>query len=191
MDPIVWQEDQAATPALAAPVEDRFARLYADYRDDVVRYVLRRSGERGLAIVVADVFAVAKERVAARPAGEDSLPWLYAIASAVVRMQPIPQPAACPDCGGDHGMCDPDDDGLEESALLCAVGQLDEKDREILRLRAWEGLSDAQIATVTGLPERAVQVRLDAVETSLREAAPPVRIITDDRLWMPSEESSC
>lgn len=191
MQSIAWQEELARASAVEWPHGDRFARLYADHRDDVVRYVLRRVGERGLADAVADVFAVAKERIAARPGCEDPLPWLYAIAAAVVRMQPSPGYADCPECRGRHAVLGPGGSQLDDATLLCAVEQLAEDDREILRLRAWERLSHAEIAMVTGLPERAVRVRLEAVEASLRESAPLVRSATDDRLWMPAEESKC
>jgi RNA polymerase sigma-70 factor, ECF subfamily len=192
MNPIVWQEEQPQAP-LDAPQADRFHRLYDDHRDDVARYVLRRVGEQRLVDAVADVFAVAREGLVTRPHGEDDLPWLYSIAGEVVRMHAGHERRVCSGCGklhdaaGENETCN--DDQLPEAAMRTAAEGLDTVDLEILRLRAWEELSNAHIAIVTGLPERVVQVRLDVVGQRLRDAAPQVSRGVDDRMWMPAEEA--
>jgi DNA-directed RNA polymerase specialized sigma24 family protein len=61
-----------------------------------------------------------------------------------------------------------------------------ELDREMLRLLAWDRLSIAQIAAVTGLSRSAAARRLDAVTERLNEQSPGIAGNADDRLWMPS-----
>lgn len=48
----------------------------------------------------------------------------------------------------------------EHEVLLTALSELRPMDQEVLRLRAWEELSSAEIAEVTGLSVRAVDTRL-------------------------------
>jgi RNA polymerase sigma-70 factor (ECF subfamily) len=49
-----------------------------------------------------------------------------------------------------------------------ALGALPERDREILMLTAWEGLTPKQIAVVVGIPMNLVRVRLHRARTRLK-----------------------
>jgi RNA polymerase sigma-70 factor (ECF subfamily) len=109
--------------------------------------------------------------------------WLFSIARDVFRNVPTSRPR-CPQCGWAHldhragGREVEDDDPFDG---------LDEDDRELLRLQAWEGLTTPQLAAATGLSARAVAVRLDAV----RERIPHVQLPAeprDDEMWMPDPE---
>ena len=50
---------------------------------------------------------------------------------------------------------------IEDEALLEALATLRENDQEILRLKAWEEMSNEDIATTLGIKVRAVEMRVN------------------------------
>jgi RNA polymerase sigma-70 factor (ECF subfamily) len=59
---------------------------------------------------------------------------------------------------------------VEQADLHAALGRLSEHDRQLLRLRYEEDLTQATIAHRLGIPEGTVKVRLHRVRNKLREA---------------------
>ena len=124
----------------------------------VHRYVYRRldaaSDPRGTADdVTAEVFLIAWQRRDDIPEGAE-LPWLYAVARRVLanhrrRRTDIPV--------GDIEDLDAIDDRdpadlvTTDLALAAAWGRLSPRDREVLRLSAWEGLTGAGLAAALGV----------------------------------------
>jgi RNA polymerase sigma-70 factor (ECF subfamily) len=150
--------------------EAEFRRLFTEYHRHVLAYALRRCEQRADAEdVVAGTFAVAWRRFADAPAEELRLAWLYAIAArvlanqrrslrrlAALRSRLRAVPAA------------PHEEG-ELQDVLGALKELRRDDQEVLRLAAWEGLTNAELAIVLGCSENAAAIRLHRARKRLAE----------------------
>jgi RNA polymerase sigma-70 factor (ECF subfamily) len=97
------------------------------------------------------------------------LPWLYAVArktlanerrkrARVAHGQEVPAGGPAP---------------LGDGALAVAFNALNERDREVLRLIAWEGLSLADAATVLGCSAVACRVRYHRAKSRLASRLAP------------------
>jgi RNA polymerase sigma-70 factor (ECF subfamily) len=142
---------------------ERFEALFRAHYGAVVRYAVRRVGPDASGEIVSETFLVAWRRLAEVP--DNALPWLYATARRLVanevrrrdrqlrlgdRLARQTQVAAA-----DHAAV------LSESLRVrAALDALRERDREVLRLAAWEQLSTADAARVLGCSESAYKVRL-------------------------------
>ncbi len=157
-----------------------------DHCDEVVRYLVRRVEPDQVIDALADVAAVASGGRRRTSAG-DGLLELYSIARDVVRVRGV-RPVADsthPTTGRERCASD------EDHELLAAVEGLDEPERELLRLRAWERLTVPETAEVMGLSERAVCAILDDVGRRLRlPAGRQGAGELDDSMWMPAEGTS-
>lgn len=152
-------------------VEEDFQRLFTDYNRHVLAYALRRCNERADAEdVVSATFAVAWRRFGDKPSPEFELPWLYAIAARVLanqrrsarrllalRARLREQPAPAPEERAD----------LPE--VIAALRELSPKEQEILRLAAWEGLTNAELAVALDCSENAATIRLHRARKRLEE----------------------
>lgn len=101
----------------------------------------------------------------------DALPWLYGIASNLLRRHyrtEERQLRAFARTGIDPLRSEPEPDfrGAEVAAALAA---LSDDDRETLLLFAWTELSYAEIATALGVPIGTVRSRLNRARTTVRE----------------------
>jgi RNA polymerase sigma factor (sigma-70 family) len=137
--------------------EQRFDTLFAAYRSDVVAYCGWRAASASDAQdATAEVFLTAWRRLDDIPEGDAARVWLYATARRVLanqrrssrrraalreRLTQEPAPA----------LDQPSVDG-EEALVHEALARLGARDREVLLLAEWEGLSPAQIARVLGCP---------------------------------------
>jgi RNA polymerase sigma-70 factor (ECF subfamily) len=150
----------------------RFVALFDAHYGSVLAYARRRLPIEVVDDAVADAFLAAwinLERVAGDP-----LPWLYSLAKGAVWNQrrrlaraarlnerafarEVPRPA------GDHA----DLVGWEEP-FDAAFAALNEGDREVLRLTAWEGLTPSSGAIVLGCSVGAFKVRLHRARRRLR-----------------------
>jgi RNA polymerase sigma factor (sigma-70 family) len=151
--------------------EAEFRRLFAEHHRHVLAYALRRTEQRADADdVLAGTFAVAWRRFADAPAEELRLAWLYAIAARVLanqrrsirrlsalrsrlRAQP---PADAPE-------------RVELSEVLAALRELRPEEQETLRLVAWEGLTNAELAVALGCSENAAAIRLHRARNRLAD----------------------
>ncbi|HEX5741273.1 MAG TPA: sigma-70 family RNA polymerase sigma factor [Pilimelia sp.] len=146
-------------------MEQRFTAMYRECYADVARFVHRRATDVDVAEVVSQVFLTAWRRFDDVPQ-EAPLPWLYAVASRVLanelrgrqRARRLTQrvvAVAPPPDQPDHSAR-----VVNEVALRAAFDQLSERDQEILRLIAWEGLTTAETAVVLGCGRTAVAMRV-------------------------------
>jgi RNA polymerase sigma-70 factor, ECF subfamily len=148
-----------------AAVEDPqtcFEALYRRHSGAIRRYVLRRSDAQSADDVVADVFVICWRRLADVP--DDPLPWLLAVARHVLanrRRRDARQGALAralrfqrPPTAGST------DDVSPGADVWRALAALSERDRELLLLVAWEGLSTAQAARVLGVRANTCSARL-------------------------------
>jgi RNA polymerase sigma factor (sigma-70 family) len=143
----------------------RFRALFEETFGVVRRYLHHRGVPGGHADdLVAETFLVAWRRLGDVP-GDDPVPWLLAVARnvwlnhrrgdrrrlALVRRLPPPEAVDPPD-----ELAEPAD----LAAVRAALGALDGRDQEILRLVAWDGLTPTQAAVVLGCSAGAARVRL-------------------------------
>jgi RNA polymerase sigma-70 factor (ECF subfamily) len=151
--------------------EAEFRRLFSEHHRHVLAYALRRTEQRADAEdVTAGTFAVAWRRFADAPPEELRLAWLYAIAARVlanqrrsirrlsalrVRLRQLPAaPQAEPG---------------ELAEILVALRELRPEEQEILRLAAWEGLTNAELAVALDCSENAATIRLHRARRHLME----------------------
>jgi RNA polymerase sigma factor (sigma-70 family) len=161
--------------ALPPAAEDSFRALYATHGRAILAYAVRRTRDpQDAADVLAETFLVAWRRIADIPAGDDARLWLYGVARRTLANQARAErrrerlaerlrhelPAAvaavsAPTAGTD-------------SAVLNALGELEEGDREILLLAGWERLEAGEIAAVLGITGVAARARLLRARRRLR-----------------------
>ena len=155
--------------------EARFDALFASYSSDIVAYCSWRAGSAADAQdAVADVFLAAWRRLDDLPAGDAARVWLYATARKVIanqrrssrrraalREQLAREPARA------HEPPAPDREATLVHEALRTLGQ---RDREVLLLAEWEGLSPAQIAAVLGCLTVTARGRLHRARRRFRAA---------------------
>jgi RNA polymerase sigma-70 factor (ECF subfamily) len=142
---------------------ERFETLFRQHYGAVVRYAVRRVGREGADEVVAETFLVAWRHLDRVP--DAALPWLFATARKVVanelrrrqrQLRLVDRAAAHTELEtADHSGAV--DETLRVHAAMTALG---ERDREVLRLHAWEHLDPADAARVLGCSSAAYKVRL-------------------------------
>jgi RNA polymerase sigma-70 factor (ECF subfamily) len=155
--------------------DERFGLLYDAHRAALAAYCRRRVPGDVVDDVMAEVFVSAWRRIEAIPEGSE-LPWLYGVARNVVANQrrsfsrrlrlavrvvsqpldPAPEMAVTVVAG--------------DQLVLDALVALSESDQELLRLRAWEELSSAEMAVVLGITASAVDMRLSRARRRFERA---------------------
>jgi RNA polymerase sigma-70 factor (ECF subfamily) len=143
-----------------------FERLYAEHRDAVLRYCLRRTSRDDAAEAASETFVIAWRRREAIPSGFE-LPWLYRVASNVLANQlrsnrrrasatrRLPRQREASD--------DPEGQVVrseEAREVVAAIERLAPADRELLRLAGWERLDRSEIAVALDCTPNAVTKRM-------------------------------
>jgi RNA polymerase sigma-70 factor (ECF subfamily) len=148
--------------------QERFEWLYRECADQVHAYARRRSDAVTADEVVAEVFLVAWRRLDRVPG--EALPWLLAVARRVLANQrrSARRAAALRDRLGESFT--PPGLGADDQGVLSALAALGERDREVLLLIAWEGLSQAEVAEVLAIGRPAVATRLHRARQRLADA---------------------
>jgi RNA polymerase sigma-70 factor (ECF subfamily) len=176
----------------------RFESCFREHHARLLAFTMRRiSGREAAEEVVADTFAVAwrrRDRIPDRP-----LPWLYAIANNVLADQyrstrrrrdlglRLAHEARADASGGD-----PAESLALREAFSAAFAQLEEGEREVLRLVAWDGLDVREGAEVLGCSQGAFRVRLHRARRKLArrlDAAKPIDQGCRARAPRPAEEA--
>lgn len=149
--------------------EDWFTALFQDHADAVHRYLVRRGAGPEAEDLTAEVLTIAWRRRSEVPEGAE-LPWLYRTAGFVLanhRRKGRPVPVEhLPD------EPDPDDPALravQDGQVREALAALSARDREVLLLSAWEGLSGAELAAVLGVSRGGADAALSRARSRLRE----------------------
>jgi RNA polymerase sigma-70 factor (ECF subfamily) len=145
-----------------------FEHLVQSTRDDLLSYAMRRSpSPEDAADVISETYLIAWRKLNRIPAGHQARLWLFGVARNVIRqgadrrrsrdalaerlareVRQATQFEALPE------------DGPTSRALRAALSSLPERDREILTLTAWEGLTPKEVAAVVDIPANLVRVRL-------------------------------
>ena len=153
----------------------QFAALYRAHRDAVWAYCIRRVPRHEVDDAVAEVFLVAWRRRDTAPDGDEIVPWLYGVARNVTRnaqrssRRRTRLGIKVDGLGAVHGESAeaPVIRRATDEAILTAVAALEEDERELLRLRTWEELPIADIATVVGRSPRSVESKLARIRKKL------------------------
>jgi RNA polymerase sigma factor (sigma-70 family) len=186
--------------------EDNFERFCREHWQAILAYALRRTDSPAdAADVVSEVFVVAWRRRLEIPKGADERLWLFGVARhtlsnarrGVVRRSRLQ--ARLVDTI-DLTAPDPQDVAAERGevqALLAALARLPERDRHLLTLVGWDGLSPAAAAKVLGLSAPTTRVYLHRARHRLRRAfdeqqrsatSEPIKV--SGRLPVPAKETS-
>ena len=145
-----------------------FDQLYDRHVLEVYRYIARRHIGNDAQDLTGDVFLIAFQKLNSIPAGSE-LPWLYrtawnVLANAHRKNDPIPANFDLteiePDCA---------DVVITNDQLNRSWQKLPQKDREVLRLVAWEGLSGKELATTLGISEGGAGAALSRARANLRK----------------------
>lgn len=144
-----------------------FDRLFTDHAGPVGRYLRRRVDRSDVEDLTADVFVVAWRRRDDVPDGAE-LPWLYRTAGHLVanhhRKQRVVPIADIPETTAEDTLQWPTD--TEE--IRRVVEGLSPRDRQILILTAWEGLSGDELASVLGIGRGGADAALSRARSRLR-----------------------
>ena len=140
------------------------------------RYLRRRVGATLADELASETFTIALRRWGTFDQARPLQPWLYGIASNLMRhhwRSERRQLLAYARTGVDpitedlEDVLDRVDAGTQRRELAAALAELRDQDRDLLLLRAWAGLSDAEVADVLSLPIGTVKSRLHRTRTQL------------------------
>lgn len=152
-----------------------FELLYRRYARPVFGLALRRLGDRGRAEdAVQETFAsVWRSAGSYRPERGPGAPWLYAVArNAIVdrARSRSETPAEIPDeAEPGPGPGDQAEQGWVAWRVHRALEELPEREREVVTLAYWSGLSQSEVAEFLGIPLGTVKTRTRAALMHLAE----------------------
>jgi len=143
----------------------RFEQIYEEHREAVHAFVQRRAPESVVEDVVSETFVVCWRKLDRIP--DEPLPWLYAVARKTLANQRrrLAREQRVGAVGRASAVAEPEPVG--DTVLAAAFAALSERDREVLRLVAWEGLSLTQAAVVLGCSALACRVRYHRAKSRL------------------------
>jgi RNA polymerase sigma-70 factor (ECF subfamily) len=149
-----------------------FTSMYVATAPFVTRYVVRRV--RGdVEDIVEDVYVTAWNKRSDMPAdADDRLVWLYAIARRTIansvrlrrrreRFNKSLEPLATPESGSSEA-------ALAVTIVHAALAKMDDKERDILLMVEWDGLTVAQAARVADISDSAAGKRLASARENFR-----------------------
>ncbi|MFB4300832.1 RNA polymerase sigma factor [Actinomadura sp. NTSP31] len=139
--------------------KEEFAAVYATTYRGLLGYALRRCDTPDdAADVVAETFTIAWRRAADIPAGDGARLWLYGVARRVLaNHRRGVQRHAHKTAALRAELSAPAHD---DSPVAEVFRTLPDRDRELLTLVAWEGLTVPEIAAVLGCSRNAASIRL-------------------------------
>jgi RNA polymerase sigma factor (sigma-70 family) len=170
----LWRRAAAGEP-------EAFGLLYERHARAIYNYLFRRCGDWSVAEdLTSIVFLEAyRRRRETRIAEGKVLPWLYGVATNVVRNQRrslrrysealrrVPPPE--PELGVAVQAADRVDAQRQMRSVLAAFAQLPESDKDVLALCVWSELSYEDAAAALGVPVGTVRSRLSRARARLTE----------------------
>lgn len=170
-----------------------FAELYDRHARAITGFAIRRVGDHAADDIVNETFLTAFRRLKAYDLREDNaLPWLFGIASNMVRRHRAQEarhwrvlaqlPGWEQDSSDDIDGFDRAMDARRELARLApAIGSLSFRDREALMLYATGELTYEEIARAVGVPVGTIRSRLNRVRRHIAaHGAPRVTLVSTD-----------
>jgi RNA polymerase sigma factor (sigma-70 family) len=158
--------------------QHRFEALYRATYPDVFAYCRRRLPASDVSDTIADIYAVAWRKRDDFIGADSPLAWLYGVGFRVIssryrstkRRRRLSRRLATEPVASRPGVETIVAADAEVARAFDALAGLSAKDRELIRLAAFEELSYDQIATVMGLSRNAVRSSLFRARERLREA---------------------
>lgn len=158
--------------------EARFRRIFDENEAAMREYTSRRLSPADANDATAEVFLVAWRKLDEIPPSDEARLWLYGVARNVVRNASRSKTRRTRLFVKASSTGTPDVVGPEElvvrrsedAAVLTALATLSEADQELLRLRTWEELSSAELATVFGTSASAIDMRLTRAKRRMAAA---------------------
>jgi RNA polymerase sigma-70 factor, ECF subfamily len=153
---------------------DRLEAIFREYYEVVLAYARRRAPTSVADDAAAETFAIAWRKADKIP--REPLPWLLGIARRVLATQrrASERRERLSNRLARNLVATSPDDQVGE-ALVAALNALADRDREVLLLIAWEGLTAREAAAVVGVSPAAVYVRLHRARRRLRAALVPLK----------------
>ncbi len=187
-DPEVWA-------AALTGDEQAFGALFDRHARTIYNYCFRRTADWSAAEDLTSVVFLEtwRRRAAVRLDGGSLLPWLYGVATNVLRnhhrslrrhrdaLARLPEPVA-PEEDAEVVAARVDDE-REMRRILDRLRALPRRDQEVIALCVWEGLEYSQVAAALGIPVGTVRSRLNRAREKLREPAPRVGHRTGDNAF--------
>jgi RNA polymerase sigma-70 factor (ECF subfamily) len=167
--------DDELITRIAAGDRAAFELLYRRYARSVFGLALRRLGDRSRAEdAVQETFAaIWRSAKSYKPARGPGAPWLYAVArNAIVdrsraRVEP---PVEAPDeAAAEAGPPELAEQGWVAWRVHRALEELPEREREVVALAYWSGLSQSEVAEFLGIPLGTVKTRTRAALSRLAD----------------------
>jgi RNA polymerase sigma factor (sigma-70 family) len=174
---------------------DCFAGIFDRHAAEILRYAHTRLGPDRAEDVTAETFLAAfRRRDHYDPAWPDARPWLFGIAIRLIgkhwraearyrrMLAATPAPAAADDDFGDRSAERVTAQQFRPQ-LATVLDQLPSRDRELLLLVAWAGLTYEEAAQALGLTVSAVRSRLHRIRVKTRAAlggADPTELIEEN-----------
>jgi len=153
--------------------KQRFDELFAAYRSDIVAYCTWRAASSSDAEdAVAEVFLIAWRRLDDVPDGDAARVWLYATARRVLANQYRSRRRRIALQDRLEGVAAEAHDwaAITDGVVHEALRRLSPRDREVLLLAEWEGLTPSQISTVLDCPNVTARGRLHRARRRFRAA---------------------
>lgn len=174
--------DRELVAELRSGSPDALAALFDRHADRIYTYCFRRTASWAVAEdATSTVFLEAwRSRERAEAHHEAALPWLYGIATNVCRnlgrsqrryaaaLGRLPRPLPASDHADDTA--DRVDSERTMARITAALADLPERDREVIALVVWSGLSYEDAARVLGCPVGTVRSRLARARSRLGAA---------------------
>ena len=148
---------------------EKFEALFMQNADLVRRYIARRHVGDDVEDLAAEVFTIAWQRFTSIPAGHE-LPWLYRTAWNVLANAHRKVVPLLVQDGVDTPESDVADTVIASDRLLWCWQQLTPREREVLRLSAWEGMGGSELAATLGISEGGASAALSRARAALRAA---------------------
>jgi RNA polymerase sigma factor (sigma-70 family) len=160
---------------------ERFGVVFDRHFAGIHRYLHRRVGREPADDLAAETFVAAFDRRSSYdPSRDDARPWLYGIASNLLRnrrrserrrLLAYARAAADADADGDHDAAlDRADAHAAMPVVARALASLEDRDRDALLLLAWGELSYDEIADALAIPLGTVRSRIHRARARVSEA---------------------
>jgi RNA polymerase sigma-70 factor (ECF subfamily) len=181
--PLSETEDDASIIGDSVGRPERFAAIFDRHAPHIQRYLARRLGRQVADDLVAETFLVAfGKRGRYDRARSNARPWLYGIATNLVSQHhrdevreyrlrsaivPDPDPVSHDDRVATRVSAQ-----ARHRELATALSNLAPRDRDVLLLIAWEGLSYEEVAQALAIPVGTVRSRLNRARQQVRATLP-------------------
>ena len=167
---------------MGSPQDDRFRRLVHEHSSAIGNYIRRRLYPLTLADLddlVEETLLVVWRRIDDVPA-EAELPWMIGVARNVLRNARRSQYRRT---DFEATLSEPANEPSAEDFVIADVGvrdalvALNDDDREILMLNAWDGLDTHELGVALSITTNAAAVRLSRAQSRFRERFAATQVI--------------